>query len=252
MHFTLLTLLAAGTSAQFVPSFVPQVAHAYGLEAEGHWHQISNQKPTSAPVPTPSTMISMASGKKNSIKPLASSMPYVSGMFAAPMSTHAYSHGLSHGYAAYQSTPSQQFSMATPTPSHRPIHSLHLHQAPPASHGPAVAPDTHVGVPAGGMGVPPSADAPALLNEAQEEAKNLPMGPQSNIAPVDNLAPLSPGNNVAPTHNHHKFGADKGNSFCLGQCFPSAEEAQCGPPYGSVQLQSEGCYTCCFSPQENW
>jgi len=83
------------------------------------------------------------------------------------------------------------------------------------------------------MGVPPSADAPALLNEAQEEAKNLPMGPQSNIAPVDNLAPLSPGNNVAPTHNHHKFGADKGNSFCLGQCFPSAEEAQCGPPYVS-------------------
>lgn len=241
MHLTLLTLLAAGTSAQFVQSFVPQVAHAYGLEAEGQWHQINNQHPT--PAPTPSTMMSMASGKKNSIRPMASSMPYVSGMFAAPMSTHAHAHsyGHGHGYAAYQSTPSQQYYMATPTPSHRPIHSLHLHQAPPqpsANHGPAVAPDTHVGVPAGGMGVPPSAEAPAPLNQApqsemQDEAEDLPMGPQSNIAPVDNLAPLSPGNSVAPTHNHHKFGADKGNSFCLGQCFPSAEEAQCGPPYVS-------------------
>ncbi|KAJ5751035.1 hypothetical protein N7533_008063 [Penicillium manginii] len=42
MHFTVLTLLAAGASASFVQSFVPEVAHAYGLEEPGQWHQIDN------------------------------------------------------------------------------------------------------------------------------------------------------------------------------------------------------------------
>lgn len=139
--------------------------------------------------------------------------------------------------------------MASTTPTHRPGHDLHLHQAPPhaanprpAGHGSAVAPDGHIGVPAGGMGVPPSAQAPEPLNagrseseseseEQSEEMSNPNAGDQSDIAPT---APLAPGTNVAPVQVHDTFGADKGNSFCLGQCFASAEEAQCGPPYVSI------------------
>lgn len=138
-------------------------------------------------------------------------------------------------------------------PTHRPNQALH-HQKAPApqstpvgnAHGPAVAPDGHIGTPAGGMGVPPSAEAPEPLNEAQPADANAHAGEQSDIAPIN---PLAPGTNVAPVQVHDKYGADEGNSFCLGQCFDTAEEAQCGPPYGSAVLQSEGCYTCCFSPQ---
>lgn len=92
------------------------------------------------------------------------------------------------------------------------------------------------------MGVPPSAQAPEPLNagrseseseseEQSEEMSNPNAGDQSDIAPT---APLAPGTNVAPVQVHDTFGADKGNSFCLGQCFASAEEAQCGPPYVSI------------------
>ncbi|KAJ5988135.1 hypothetical protein N7481_003345 [Penicillium waksmanii] len=272
MHITILTLLAAGTSAQFVKSFVPQVAHAYGLEESGEWHKIDdnnniNQHPaTSPPTATPSTMMPMA---KPSIQPIASSFPYASGMFD-PSSSAAPSYSPSYGYAHghHDGTPSSDhYYVASTTPTHRPSHALHLHQAPypPASpmsagHGPAVAPDGHIGVPAGGMGVPPSAQAPEPLNAAPKDSEwesesrfeqmtNPNAGEQSDIAPV---APLAPGTNVAPVQVHDKFGADKGSSFCLGQCFASAEEAQCGPPYGSAVLQSEGCYTCCFSPNEDF
>jgi hypothetical protein len=271
MHITILTLLAAGTSAQFVESFVPQVAHAYGLEGSGEWHQINDNnnnhhhnnqhhqhhvnqhQATPRPTATPSTMMSMI---KPSIKPYASSFPYASGMFVpsssaapsySPSPSHSYGYGYDH-YDAGAPTPSaNNYYMASTTPIHRPSHDLDLHQAPtpaanprPAGHGPAVAPDGHIGVPAGGMGVPPSAQAPEPLNagpseseseEQSEEMSNPNTGDQSDIAPI---APLAPGTNVAPVQVHDKFGADKGNSFCLGQCFDSAEEAQCGPPYVSI------------------
>lgn len=263
MHITILTLLAAGTSAQFVQSFVPEVAHAYGLEGPGEWHQINDNnninnnnqhQATPRPTATPSTMMSMV---KPSIKPIASSFPYASGMFspsnsAASSYSHSYSYAHSHHHAAPYGTPtpsSNHYYMASTTPINRPSHALHLHQAPtssaipsprPAGHGPTVAPDGHIGVPAGGMGVPPSAQAPEPLNagpsesESQEQSEKMSnpnAGEQSDIAPI---APLAPGTNVAPVQVHDKFGADNGNSFCLGQCFASAEEAQCGPPYVSI------------------
>lgn len=253
MHLTILTLLAAGTSAQFVQSLVPQVAHAYGLEGPGEWHQIDdhNNQHQAAPRPNPpSTMISMA---KPSIKPIASSYPYASGMFAPSNSASAVpSQSYNHGYTYapnhkhnhnHDATKSHShYYMASATPTHRSSHALHLHQAPtpaassrPVNHGPAVAPNGHIGVPAGGMGIPPSAEAPEPFNAAPEEEKmsNPNAGAQSDIAPI---APLAPGSNVAPVQVHDKFGADKGNSFCLGQCFKSAEEANCGPPYVSFHF----------------
>jgi hypothetical protein len=284
MHFTVLTLLAAGASASFVQSFVPEVAHAYGLEEPGKWHQIDNNnlnqhQATPRPTATPSTMISMV---KQSIKPMASSFPWASGMFASDSAAPSQSHGYAHVHH-HHATPSSNshYLMASATPTHRPSHGLHLHQAPtpsaspsPAGHGPAVAPDQHIGVPAGGMGVPPSAEAPEPLNAAPESDDDMAnAGRQSDIAPID---PMAPGTNVAPVQVHDKFGADKGNSFCLGQCFASPEEAQCQPPYVSIfppvvvsvrkrngllivsshqsdaVLQSEGCYSCCFSPNEDF
>lgn len=87
------------------------------------------------------------------------------------------------------------------------------------------------------MGVPPSAEAPEPLNAARPAAQpvdsNAHAGEQSDIAPIN---PLAPGTNVAPVQVHDKYGADEGNSFCLGQCFDTAEEAQCGPPYVSTPL----------------
>lgn len=256
MHLTLLTLLATGSSAQFVP----QVAHAYGLEVPGEWHPINghpinqhqnqhqhqHQHLHSAhhaahhATPTPSTMMSMAkpsirpvSMSKDSIKPMSSSMPYISGMFASASQSYPYSHAHhSYGYGSQHATSTPHAYMATPTA--RPSHALQQHQyqqqATPShpSHGTALVPNGHMGTPPGGMGIPPSAERPKPLY-AGEVSKAA--GAQGDIAPV---APLPPGSNVAPVQPHDKFGADEGNSFCLGQCYSSAEEAQCGPPYVSI------------------
>ncbi|KAJ5123549.1 hypothetical protein N7448_009646 [Penicillium atrosanguineum] len=65
------------------------------------------------------------------------------------------------------------------------------------------------------------------------------------IAPI---APLTPGSNVAPVQLNSHHGSDEGNAFCLGQCYPSEEEAQCEKPMTSpVYRPALGCYTCCFT-----
>ncbi|KAJ5195244.1 uncharacterized protein N7498_008682 [Penicillium cinerascens] len=65
------------------------------------------------------------------------------------------------------------------------------------------------------------------------------------IAPIE---PLAPGSDVAPVHIEKHHGADEGNAFCMGVCYPSEEEAQCPQPETSpVYRSSHGCWTCCFT-----
>ncbi|KAJ5088297.1 hypothetical protein N7456_011913 [Penicillium angulare] len=66
-----------------------------------------------------------------------------------------------------------------------------------------------------------------------------------SIAPVDSMAP---GTNVAPTQPQKSHGADLGNSFCMGDCYASPDEAKCEKPYSSPVFQeASGCYSCCFT-----
>jgi hypothetical protein len=51
--------------------------------------------------------------------------------------------------------------------------------------------------------------------------------PHGGLAPVD---PLEPGSNVAPVLIQKPSGIDEGNSFCMGQCYASENEAQCDGP----------------------
>jgi hypothetical protein len=50
---------------------------------------------------------------------------------------------------------------------------------------------------------------------------------EGDIAPIN---PMPLGSNVAPVELNHHHGADEGNAFCMGQCYPSEEEAQCAKP----------------------
>ncbi|KAJ5102751.1 hypothetical protein N7532_003280 [Penicillium argentinense] len=278
MHITLLTtLLAAGTSAQFVQSFVPQVAHAYGFEGPGKWrpinqdHHQQHQQHAQTPKPmahaTPSTMVAMASGAKHSIMPMASSRPYASDIFAPKASHPAIKHHHVKPHSHAHATPSSYMApsympMVTPTPTPRFSHALHAApkpsahhgaQAPSAHHASAIVPNGNIGIPAGGMSVPPSAEAPQLLqadkpegNAPAQQSSNYQLGPgaggeapvgsDKDIAPV---APMAPGTNVAPVQPQKSFGADVGNSFCMGQCYPSEEEASCSKPYASPVLKNE-------------
>ncbi|KAJ5815447.1 hypothetical protein N7474_007224 [Penicillium riverlandense] len=52
----------------------------------------------------------------------------------------------------------------------------------------------------------------------------------------------------APTVIGRPSGKDEGNSFCLGGCYATQEEAPCGQPYSkAVFKEEEGCWVCCFT-----
>lgn len=64
--------------------------------------------------------------------------------------------------------------------------------------------------------------------------------PHGGLAPVD---PLEPGSNVAPVLIQKPSGIDEGNSFCIGQCYASEEEAQCDGPTVSYSTTFD-CVVC--------
>lgn len=77
--------------------------------------------------------------------------------------------------------------------------------------------------------------SPSVPSEpSSDEDKDDIMGsdiPTGGIAPVDSMAP---GEVVAPVNGEKQtHGADLGNSFCLGTCYGSKEEAKCQAPYVS-------------------
>lgn len=70
---------------------------------------------------------------------------------------------------------------------------------------------------------------PNAQPETQDDNTDIPSG---GIAPID---PLPPGENIAPAlANKPQHGKDEGNTFCVGQCYASAEEAECAKPFVSI------------------
>jgi hypothetical protein len=80
---------------------------------------------------------------------------------------------------------------------------------------------------------------PSPTHAFQHQAQRPAFHPAQAQAPEGNIAPINPmplGSNVAPVELNHHHGADEGNAFCLGQCYPSEEEAQCAKPMVSFFL----------------
>lgn len=96
---------------------------------------------------------------------------------------------------------------------------------------------------------PPANDAPPSTDQGsnspgpQGNTDDTPSPPHGGLAPV---SPMQPGSNVAPMGFDHKtHGQDIGNAFCLGQCYPSEEEAKCGEPYVSIPPLTRELYQLC-------
>ncbi|OQD67367.1 hypothetical protein PENDEC_c037G04473 [Penicillium decumbens] len=222
MHFsTVLTLstslLAAQVSAQIEESqnnpINPMAIHNPNLYSR----PTANANP-SIPAYMAPLVSSMASAMAATMAPMTASTPSSTGMhhapmaWADPMAPHSnlptysdvpmysqgsmYSHLAMSSSAPYHSTPYSHGSMLTkasstplssrPTPA--PTHAFNQPQHPPFH--------------------------PALAHAQPGEG---------GIAPIQ---PMAPGTNVAPVQLNQQHGADEGNAFCIGLCYPSEEAAQ--------------------------
>lgn len=90
----------------------------------------------------------------------------------------------------------------------------------------------------------PTPSASHALNQYAQQHFNQPQHPAfhpaqaqapggGGIAPIQ---PMAPGSNVAPVQLNKNHGADEGNAFCMGVCYPSEEEAQCEKPAVSFRF----------------
>lgn len=134
--------------------------------------------------------------------------------YMTPPMTPSKAHSLNH--MSTHSAMHPQSSMG-PMHSHIPMHQLHsmgsmVTKASSMSHSMA----------------PLATPAPTHgLNRMHAPAQHVGNG---GIAPVD---PMAPGSGVAPVLMEKPHGQDVGNSFCMGSCYPSKEEARCAKPYVS-------------------
>ncbi|KAJ5160741.1 uncharacterized protein N7482_007745 [Penicillium canariense] len=90
-------------------------------------------------------------------------------------------------------------------------------------------------------------------NQKQHQGLRMPaaQGPvepaalHGGLAPVD---PLMPGSDVAPVLMQKPHGKDEGNSFCMGQCYPSKGDAHCSKPYAwPLYKEANDCWMCCVT-----
>lgn len=90
----------------------------------------------------------------------------------------------------------------------------------------------------------PTPSASHALNQYAQQHFNQPQHPafhpahgqasgDGGIAPIQ---PMAPGTDVAPVQLNKHHGADEGNAFCMGVCYPSEEEAQCQKPAVSFRF----------------
>lgn len=182
-------------------------------------------KPTSSPVHA-----SMSHGPVAWSNDLVAAHPNLPTYPDVPM----YSQG-----SMYSSLAMSSSAMSTPyaTPSQAP--SSNIYNSPMSSMSSMLKKASSTPLSSMAMATPSASNV--LYRHAQQHP-NQPQRPASHPAPaqvpgkggIAPIAPLTPGSNVAPVQLNSHYGSDEGNAFCLGQCYPSEEAAQCERPMVSL------------------
>jgi hypothetical protein len=235
------SLLAAEVSALHADPNNPVGIHNPNLYNTKHSLNNAAANPNANPNPNPEIPAYMAPV----ISSMASAMAATMVPTAASTSYHASMH--SNGPMAYTNAPMAPHSNL-PTYSDVPMYSQgsmysHLAMSSSAVSIPYARPSAPISsmynAPMGSMltkasSTPLSSMAtPSPTHAFKHQVQRPAFHPAQAQAPEGKIAPINPmplGSNVAPVELNHHHGADEGNAFCMGQCYPSEEEAQCAKP----------------------